>query len=140
MNSADAWFEDPIGTNAHEAIEEAVVSDILPDAWPNDPNGSLIPILEASVEEAKKRHPSASGDGPGEVLTAADRCDAGCGAGALFRMRRALNGVVRVLDFCHHHKRKLGPNLEAGGWTISGQNPTLMAELYSGNRPKDPED
>lgn len=126
MNSADAW---------HPA-----------NAWPNDPNGSLVPVLEASIDAAKQRHPSASGDGPGVVLTAADRCDAGCGGGALYRVEKD-NWIhpegyaqpyinVSAFEFCHHHHHKFFPKLEEQGYRIAGQNPTLVAELYSSNRLK----
>jgi hypothetical protein len=112
VNSSDVWH----------------TSD--PDAYPNDPNGSLVPILEASVEAAKQRHPSASGDTPGVVLTGADRCDEGCGAGALYRLRlRAME-----LDFCHHHKAKYFPEMEAWGWVVIGMNPSLHAELFRTDR------
>lgn len=113
MSSADAW---------HESNAETT--------WPRDPNGSLIPLLEASVEVAKQRHPSASGDAPGVVLTAADRCDNDCSAAALYRLK--LRNMV--LDFCHHHKAKYFPEMEKWGWEVVGQNPTLLAELYSDDR------
>lgn len=108
MNSSDAWHESNV--------------------WPNDPNGSLVPVLEASVEAAKQRHPS--GKAPGEpatdTLTAADRCD-GCGAGALYRLAR---GMKRLL-FCHHHYGKHLPKLAEDGWGVDGVNTDLMEALYA---------
>lgn len=100
--------------------------------WPADPDGSMLPVLEASIEAetAKQRHPSASGDTPGIVLTHSDRCDQGCGAGALYRLRHDVGGYE--LDLCHHHKNANAPKMLA--WTVVGQNPILMAELFKTNR------
>lgn len=142
MNSADAWHE-----SNEEGWETAQGHPIFPDGfrydpatvtrlpWPDDPYGDMTPILEASVEEAKQRHPSASGDAPGDVLTKADRCD-NCGVEALYRVmiRMATPEIAQpTLDFCHHHKAKHFPAMEAKGWIVVGQNPVLMAELYSGD-------
>lgn len=115
---------------------DKIVADALPDAWPNDPNGSLVPILEASVEAAKERHPSNSGDTPGVVLTGADRCD-GCSQQALYRVVKQSVGLpllseTHTIDFCRHHHGKHFPEMEKTGWTVVGTNPTLHAELYGG--------
>jgi hypothetical protein len=81
--------------------------------WPEDPYGDMVPILKASIEAAKARHPSGktkepdmvsewvAGQTVGEsepvtdeapvyanILTAADRCDH-CGAAAVYRVMRA---------------------------------------------------
>lgn len=112
MNSADAWHEDA--------------------AWPTDPNGSLVPILEASVEEAKKRHPSSKPPidaitSPGSVvLTGADRCDQ-CTSTALYRVR--LRSKLLELDWCRHHFFKYFPEQSLSGWAVVGANPELFAEL-----------
>lgn len=103
--------------------------------WPADPDGDMTPILEASVEAAKERHPSGKDIGTGaheaiegavvgEVLVAADRCDNDCPAAALYRL--ALREMR--LDFCGHHQRKHFPEMEKWGWTIIGRNPELAPE------------
>lgn len=112
MNSADAWHE----SNA--------------PAWPDDPNGSMLPILEASIEAAKARHPSAQSPpvAPPDaiVLTAADRCDAACSAAALYRTAKG----NRYLDFCRHHLFRYFPKMSnEQGWKVVGSNPELFAEL-----------
>lgn len=101
--------------------------------WPDDPYGDMTPILEASVEEAKQRHPSgkAGADDVADVLTSADRCD-DCGAGALYLLRSAKSN--RELALCHHHGHKYGSAMS--GWSIVGQNLGLMRELYSTDRLK----
>jgi hypothetical protein len=93
-------------------------------AWPNDPNGSLVPILEASLEASVARHPSASGDTPGDVLTAADRCDR-CNAAAGYRVRSGV--TTTVLDFCVHHWRRYFPAMAENGWVVVGANPDISA-------------
>lgn len=105
--------------------------------WPEDPNGDMTSILEASVEAyeaAKTRHPSGTDLPPDptvdQQLTAADRCDAACSAAALYRMRHMTGG--HELDFCHHHHHKLSPRMTA--WTVVGRNDSLYAELYGNNR------
>lgn len=108
-------------------------------AWPEDPYGDMTPILEASVEAAKQRHPSGKGDAPtpaepevlADVLTAADRCDNGCGAGALYLLRHT-DG--HELALCHHHRHKHAHRMTA--WAVVGQNSSLMAELYRTDRSK----
>lgn len=99
-------------------------------AWPEDPNGSLVPLLEASVEAAKQRHPSALPGPSGDILTGADRCDH-CGGSALYRVQRELNGVARVLDFCRHFFVKSFPAMAIDGWRVVGANPELFRELES---------
>lgn len=112
--------------------------------WPEDPNGDMTHILEASVEAyeaAKERHPSGKEAAPPapvdvvdtvrEPLTAADRCDAACSAAALYRVRHDVGG--NELDFCHHHYHKLSPRMVA--WKVVGENASLYRELY-GNRLK----
>jgi hypothetical protein len=94
--------------------------------WPNDPNGSLVPILEASVTAAQQRHPSASGDRPGKVLTAVDRCDR-CPAAAVYQV----TGVGGALEFCLHHWRKHFPDMAKTGWQVTGANPELAAAIGS---------
>lgn len=103
------------------------------NAWPNDPNGSLIPVLEASVEAAKQRHPSASGPIPGMILTTADRCDR-CGAAAVYRVSKKQRadiviGADTFLDFCMHHWRKSFPAMADNGWKVIGANPELAASM-----------
>lgn len=93
------------------------------EAWPNDPNGSLAPILAASLEAAMTRHPSASGDSPGAVLlTAADRCDR-CPAAAGYRLQ--LRDKILEMDLCVHHWRKHYPKMCEQGWGIVGANPHI---------------
>ena len=125
--------------------------------WPEDPYGDMTPILEASVEAARERHPSgkdvgttaheaiegaikADGEALPDALTAADRCDAGCGAGALYRVEKEFviqpEGYaqpfinVSAFEFCHHHHNRYFPKLEELGYRLVGQNATLKAELY----------
>lgn len=96
--------------------------------------------MNAAVEEAMKRHPSAQPaaleeavTAPGaDILTAADRCDQGCGAGALYRVILAYT----PLDFCHHHFHRFFPDMVDQGWKVSGANPELYSELYQSNRLK----
>lgn len=90
--------------------------------WPADPRGDMVPILEASVEAAKQRHPSGSSSAQGVTLNATDRCD-GCGAGAVYRVSR--NGGA-LFDFCGHHWRKHFPKMVDEGWVIAGVNPDLV--------------
>lgn len=105
--------------------------------WGQEPEGTKT-LKEAEMDAAKQRHPSGKDVPPvkakplpeaaTDVLTAADRCDQGCGSGALYRVKlRAL-----IMDFCHHHHHKLFPTLEAQGWAVGGTNPGLMEELYGG--------
>lgn len=96
-----------------------------PQPWPDDPNGSMIPILEASMEEAKKRHPSSRPGGPGVLLNAADRCDR-CSAAAAYIVHRE---DIGDLMFCLHHWRKHFPSMSPQGWVVVGGNPSLFAEL-----------
>ncbi|MEV7566467.1 DUF7455 domain-containing protein [Streptomyces tanashiensis] len=102
--------------------------------WPADPRGDMAPILRASVEAAKMRHPS--GGGPsGVTLTAADRCDA-CGAAAVYRVEKELllqpEGYtqpyinVSALEFCGHHWRKHSPLMVDDGWAVVAVNPALI--------------
>lgn len=94
--------------------------------WPADPDGDMTPILEASVEAAKTRHPSGVGK-PGAVqLTAADRCDNNCGAGAAYRVAHKLKPMI--LDFCGHHFRKHFPAMVDQEWAVVGGNPDLLTE------------
>ena len=114
MSSGDVW---------HEA-----------NAWPTDPDGDMTPILEASIEQAKQRHPSGADKAPGVVLTQDDRCDQ-CNAAAAYRVTRTLFDAVNthesapVLDFCLHHWRKNFPPMVAQGWAVTGGNPALLQEL-----------
>jgi hypothetical protein len=99
-------------------------------AWPADPRGDMEPILRASVEAAKMRHPS--GDGPtGATLTTADRCDS-CGASAGYRVAKRVPGCQEavvansLLDFCVHHWRKHFPAMVDRGWVVIGGNPDVI--------------
>lgn len=109
--------------------------------WPDDPYGDMVPLLRASVEDAKRRHPSGKGnvmEGVQEeievCLTAADRCDM-CSAAAQFRMqmqlldpdswRMGLDGDLEpvprpTLDFCGHHYVKNSIMLSSSGWNVTG--------------------
>lgn len=91
--------------------------------WPAKPDGDMAPILEASIEaeQAKERHPSGEDVSAitGIVLTAADRCDTGCGAAAVYRVSAGLN----PLDYCGHHWRKFKPSMT--GWKVIGVNAEL---------------
>lgn len=87
----------------------------------------------AAKEQAMKRHPSASGDTPGDVLTAVDRCDTGCGAAAVYRARHKVH--FYALDFClHHWAKNIETMTEKGLWEVSGANQVLLAELHGRNR------
>lgn len=110
-------------------------------SWPADPNGSLVPILEASVEAAKARHPSGKEIGTtmhesieqtlpdSGVLTAADRCDAACGAAAVYQVTSPDIGPASGLLYCLHHWRKHFPKMSEKGWKVTGANPELAAAL-----------
>lgn len=100
------------------------------DVWhpSNNPDGDMVPILEASVEEAKQRHPSATPEAP-DNLTAADRCDR-CSAGALYRLGHRVKTALELV-LCHHHGKALAPVMS--DWTIVGVNLGLMTELYAGD-------
>lgn len=101
MNSADVWHPE------------------------NNPDGDMVPILEASIEEAKRRHPSAQPALPVSVtLTTADRCD-GCGAEAAYSVGRGDQDML----FCRHHHLKNFPSMASQGWQVIGGNPTLLEEL-----------
>jgi hypothetical protein len=103
-------------------------------------------MKEAALEAAKERHPAGKAlDLPqpsGVVLTAADRCDAACTAGALYRVTKTLFGVVNehesapTLDWCRHHFFKHFPTQVADGWQVIGANPDLFAELHQNDRLK----
>lgn len=99
--------------------------------YPADPTGDMAPILQASVEAAKMRHPSSSNaSSTGVVLTAHDRCD-GCGAGAVYRVAKHITGMREIvanslLDFCGHHWRKNFPSMVDKGWVVIGGNPDLL--------------
>lgn len=79
---------------------------------PDNPDGSLVPILEASIEQAA---PRATG-----ALTACDRCDQ-CGGQALFRLHRPRSARRKAgdLELCGHHHRKNADALKADGWTVT---------------------
>jgi hypothetical protein len=111
--------------------------------WPEDPYGDMAPILEASVEAAKERHPSGKEIGTGaheaieeeihgapDVLSQADRCDNDCTAEALYRLQ--LRDMT--LEFCHHHHAKHFPAMSPWGWKVVGRNASLHAELYRTDR------
>lgn len=91
--------------------------------WPQDPEGDLAPMLEASIalleaEKAVETMPTA-------LLTAADRCDH-CGAGAAYLVWKE---AVGDLLFCVHHWRKHFPSMADQGWAVSGSNPDLLAAM-----------
>jgi hypothetical protein len=138
--------------------ETAKDHPIFPDGFQYDPDSvaevateeddSLIALLglsvetaqtlkEAAVEAAKERHPSALPvvDLPseGDILTAADRCDDACTAGAVYRMRDGKGN--RILDFCGHHWRKHAPGMADQGWKVTGTNPDAINAMY-GDRSK----
>ena len=103
--------------------------------YPTDPYGDMVPILEASIEAAKSRHPSGKAipmeateeltePSPLIVLTPADRCDNECPAGAAYRL--ALREMR--LEFCGHHHRKHFPEMEKWGWVVIGTNPDIVKE------------
>lgn len=94
-------------------------------------------MKEAEMEAAKQRHPSGLHVEPvvptdAAVLTAADRCDAACSAGAVYRMRQGKTN--RELLFCGHHWRRHAPAMVDQGWKVDATNPDLLAELYGANR------
>ena len=93
--------------------------------WPEDPEGSMEPILEASVAAAAARHPSASGPTPGVLLGGADRCDR-CGAAAGYRMGHQV-ACTAELQLCVHHWRKHFPSMFAEGWVVIGGNPDVLS-------------
>jgi hypothetical protein len=108
-------------------------------AWPEDPDGDMAPILEASVEAAKARHPSGRAlydeafPGNGVMLTADDRCDR-CNAAAAYRVAKFAAGrpLQLDLDLCLHHWKKNFPSMVSKGWLTIGGNPNLLAELNQG--------
>ncbi len=93
--------------------------------YPADPTGDMAPILQASVEAAKMRHPSGKETTmTSPTLTAADRCDVKeCPAAAAYRVRKLLAGD---LDFCAHHWRKNFPGMVDKGWVTVGGNPDVF--------------
>lgn len=129
MNSADAWHD---GEDVDDLEALLGLSVELVDTMNKAQR-------EIEMEAAKERHPSGKAvtdvppppeHPPAAVLNAADRCDAGCGAAALYRV----GSGASVLDYCHHHHNKLFPGMD--GWTIIGTNQSLMDELYNTNRLK----
>lgn len=97
-------------------------------AWPGDPGGDMVPVLEASIEaeQAKQRHPSGADVAATTqiVLTAGDRADC-CSSAAVFQVYKPNDGLGdgNTLMFCGHHWRKnkaLMPH-----WTVVGVNPEL---------------
>jgi hypothetical protein len=133
VSSADAWYEDEETRNADDMESLLALSVELVETM----NAAMREVeMDPDLEAAKQRHPSgkmvqdtpASPHGtPLAVLNALDRCDQGCGAAALYRVA---SGRAE-LDFCHHHKNKLFPAMEAEGWSVIGTNPSLMDELYA---------
>jgi len=92
--------------------------------YPADPHGDMVPILSASIEAAKLRHPSGKGVPVEPVvagLTKADRCD-GCGAQAHYRVGKGTE--VGDLDFCAHHFREHYPRMVDQGWFIIFASPS----------------
>lgn len=95
-------------------------------SWPSDPDGDMAPVLEQSIEAAKRRHPSGVEiiAVTNIVLTALDRCDTDCSAAAVYRVTSG--ATATELDFCGHHWRKHFPAMALKGWTVTGTNPELM--------------
>ncbi|MFD4474598.1 hypothetical protein ACFWPU_00575 [Streptomyces sp. NPDC058471] len=95
--------------------------------YPTDPNGDMVPILEASLEAAMARHPSAQPPPttPDVILNAHDRCDH-CGAAAVYRVT---SPNATEFDFCLHYWRKNFPAMADQGWVVIGGNPGLLAEM-----------
>lgn len=131
MNSADAWHEDADDLEALLGLSVELVDTM---------NAAQREVeMSQELEAAKQRHPSGKvvtdipvpPDGVVfAVLNAADRCDQGCSAAALYRVAKAAS----ELDFCHHHHAKFFPGMEATGWSVVGTNPSLMEELYGSGR------
>lgn len=101
--------------------------------WPEDPEGDMTPILDASIEAAMARHPSgkalAVSTTETETLTALDRCDA-CPAAAAYRLR---NATGSALDFCGHHFRDSAAKLWEAGFTVVAGNPEEVgAPVFDG--------
>lgn len=130
MNSADAWYEDEETRNADDLEALLGLSVELVDTMNRAKR-------EVEMEAAKQRHPSGNAPAPAQppgtdtpsVLRAADRCDSGCGAGALYRV--AVGSSTSVLDFCHHHFGRYFPKLDGDGWRVIGHNGELLKELYA---------
>lgn len=129
----------------------------MSEHWPEDPYGDMAPILRASLEASKARHPSGKMKGfnmvtepimdeavsipagatpVANVLTKDDRCDH-CGAEAAYRVTRpdlAINDDPErsgnpTLDFCMHAWRKNFPTMSAAGWIVLGANTVLLAAI-----------
>lgn len=92
--------------------------------YPADPQGDMTPILNASIEAAKLRHPSGK-EVPVEPvvagLTKADRCD-GCGAQAHYRVGKGEDAID--LNLCTHHFRKHYPKMVDEDWFIIFASPS----------------
>lgn len=92
--------------------------------WPEDPYGDMEPILRASIQEVRERHPSEKADRlmiseiavPYPELTLMDRCDS-CNAAAAYRV--ALMGSTLTLDMCGHHFQKHIRALIDKGWMVT---------------------
>ncbi|MFE6846585.1 hypothetical protein [Streptomyces sp. NPDC057686] len=81
------------------------------DAWsPGNPDGDMVPLLQASIEDAKRRHPSGK---IRIILTQADRCDK-CGAPAAYRLQKP----PHLLDMCGHHWRENATAMFQQGWIV----------------------
>jgi hypothetical protein len=130
VNSADVWYEgdDEETRNADDLESLLGLSVELVDTM----NAAM---REVEMEAAKQRHPSgkmvtAKPEAPEgvtlDILTAADRCDQGCGGAALYRLHRER----LELDFCHHHYGRLAGPMEEQGWVVSAVNGSLLNELY----------
>lgn len=100
------------------------------EAWPDDPDGSLVPVLEASIEAAKKRHPSGKGESVETVVPTFDPCDR-CGHAAAYRVGKFDENdrpLDMALNFCGHHFRKIFPPMADQGWAVIGGNPEEAAK------------
>lgn len=104
-------------------------------AYPEDPAGDMVPILEASIEAAKERHPSGKAvvDAPAVGTTEVVdiglglACDEACPQPALHRLR--LGSKSMELDFCSHHYGKHFPGMKDFGWAIVGTSFELANQL-----------
>lgn len=103
----------------------------------------MTPILQASIDAAKARHPSGKAMAMTAPLTAADRCDR-CSAAAAYRIQKTLYPdalldptVMDVptptltLDFCGHHWRHVAADMYAEGWKVTAANADVAREPAS---------
>ncbi|MGW2207161.1 DUF7455 domain-containing protein [Streptomyces sp. NPDC001774] len=95
----------------------------------SNPDGDLTPVLQASIDAAKLRHPS--GKANAIMLSVQDRCDR-CGAGAAYRICKAPGGGRRLtLDLCGHDWRRNAADMYAEGWVVIAGNPDELQGVPS---------